>query len=143
MTVVETGSGAEATRPLLLDTHAVLWWFAGSARLSAIARAAIENPGAPKFVSAASAWEIATKLRLERLPDAARSDLAVDLERAIAGAGFQPLSITIADAEAAGRLPEPARDPFDRMLIAQALLRGLQIVSIETPFDAYGVTRIW
>lgn len=141
--MAEAEAGDEARRPLLLDTHAILWWFAGSSWMSATARAAIENPRAPKFVSAASAWEIATKLRLERLPDVARLDLAVDLERAVAGAGFQPLPISIADAEAAARLPEPAPDPFDRMLIAQAMLPGLALVSIEAPFDAYGVTRVW
>ena len=134
---------AGVARPLLLDTHAVLWWFAGSPRLSNAARAAIEDPRAPKFVSAASVWEIATKLRLDRLADAAPSGLARDLVGTITGAGFSPLPITLADAEAAGRLPEPARDPFDRMLIAQALGHGLVLVSIEAPFDAYEVVRVW
>lgn len=130
-----------APRPLLLDTHAVLWWFAGSPRLSDAARAAIEDDRAPKHVSAASVWEIATKVRLARLP--APAGPARDLAGAILGAGFLPLPITLEDAEAAGRLPEPLRDPFDRMLVAQATRRGLTLVSLEAPFDAYGVARVW
>lgn len=128
---------------LLLDTHALIWWFAGDARLSPAARVAVEDPAHPKLVSAASAWEIATKHRLGRLPEVDGTGLMRDLSGAIASAGFEPLPIMLADAQAAGRLPEPCRDPFDRMLIAQALERDLALVSIEAPFDAYGVTRVW
>ena len=127
----------------LLDTHALIWWFAGSGRLLEAARAAIEDPAHPKLVSAASAWEIATKHRLGRLPEAERAGLVRDLPAAVRGAGFEALPITLSDAKRAGGLPEPSRDPFDRMLIAQALEHDLALVSIEEPFDAYGVTRIW
>ena len=127
--------------PLLLDTHAVLWWFAASPRLTERARAAIADTRAPKHVSAASIWEIATKQRLDRLGGAAPPSR--DLVGLFAGAGFALIPITPADAEAAGRLPDPSRDPFDRMLVAQAMLRGMALVSNETPFDAYDVARVW
>ena len=89
-------------------------------------------------VSAAAAREIATKARLGRLPD-----IGVDIAGSIAGAGFEQISITVADAERAGRLPGPHRDPFDRMLIAQAMGRDIPIVSIDAVFDRYEVRRLW
>ena len=91
-------------------------------------------------MSAASAWEIATKQRLGKLPGAGA---VTDIAGGIAGQGFGELPIGVADAERAGRLPGPHRDPFDRMLIAQALTRNLTIVSIDSAFDRYGVSRLW
>ena len=126
---------------LLLDTHAFLWWLAGSRRLSADARAAIEDDANDVLVSAATAWEIATKHRLGKLPQAGL--VARDVPGAIAGQGFEELPITVDDAQRAGQLPGPHRDPFDRMLIAQAVVRGLALVSIEAVFDDYGVNRLW
>jgi PIN domain nuclease of toxin-antitoxin system len=99
------------------------------------------DPERRVLVSAASAWEITTKHRSGKLPGAA--DVAADVRGSIAGQGFEELAITLADAERAGRLPGPHRDPFDRMLIAQALARDLPLVSNETLFDGYGVTRLW
>ena len=93
------------------------------------------------FVSAVSAWEIATKHRLGKLPEADR--LAGDIRAGIAWQGFDELPITVADAERAGRLHGSHRDPFDRMLIAQALAHDLVIVSNEEAFDSYGVHRLW
>ena len=126
---------------ILLDTHALLWWLAGSDRLSAVARRAIADESHEVLVSAASAWEIAAKYRLGRLPGAAA--VAEDLGRYLLDQGFQGLAITVADGERAGRLPGPVRDPFDRMLIAQALARDVALVSVEKPFDGYGVRRMW
>ena len=126
---------------LLLDTHALLWWLDGDERLSAPARAAIGDPARSVLVSAASAWEITTKHRLGKLPGAA--EVALDVRGCVARQGFAALAITVADAERAGRLPGPHRDPFDRMLIAQALERELLLASNETLFDAYGVARLW
>ena len=126
---------------LLLDTHAFLWWLAGSERLSQSARSAIEDEENDVLVSAASAWEIATKYRLGKLPGAGR--VAVDVAASIASQGFEELPITVRDAERAGRLPGPHRDPFDRMLIAQVLGRGLVLVSVDGVFDYYGVNRLW
>jgi PIN domain nuclease of toxin-antitoxin system len=127
--------------PLLLDTHALIWWLAGDARLAALARDTIDGQRPQVFVSAASAWEIATKVRLGKLPGAAY--IAGDLGRFISDEGFQPLAVTVAHGQRAGALPGPVKDPFDRMLIAQAMLDGLQLVSIEQAFDAYGVVRLW
>ncbi len=126
---------------LLLDTHALLWWLAGSERLSQVARAAIETPATVVLVSAASAWEIATKYRLGKLPGAAA--VAHDIAGCIADQGFSTLPITVADSARAGGLAGTHRDPFDRMLIAQALADDLTLVSIETLFDGYGVRRLW
>ena len=126
---------------LLLDTHAFLWWLAGSRRLSGVARNVIEYPDNRVLVSAASAWEIATKHRLGKLPGA--DIVAGDVAAAIEDHGFRPLAITVAHAERAGRLPGPHRDPFDRMLIAQSLAHDLPLVSNESLFDQYGVRRIW
>ena len=125
----------------LLDTHAFLWWVADSKRLSAIAHRAIADETNNIVVSAASAWEIAAKFRLGRLPEGEAA--AVDVAGSVASQGFGELTISVADAERAGRLPGPHRDPFDRMLIAQALARDLVIVSIDTAFDRYGVNRLW
>jgi PIN domain nuclease of toxin-antitoxin system len=101
---------------LLLDTHALLWWLAGDESLPDLAQTAIADTGNAIFVSAASAWEVATKHRIGKLPGAGA--LAADFEGALAGQGFAPLSITPRHGQAAGALPGPNRDPFDRMLIA-------------------------
>ena len=126
---------------LLLDTHALIWWFTDAPQLSAAARAAIRDEGNEKHVSAASAWEIATKFRLGRLPGA--GPLVVDLNDEIARQGFLPLDITVAHGQDAGALDGPHRDPFDRILIAQAIAERMALVSNETAFDAYGVHRLW
>ena len=126
---------------LLLDTHAFLWWSEDNGRLSEDARRAIEDDTNVIFISAASVWEIATKYRLGKLPSA--EALVRDVPGAIASQGFAELSITVTDAARAGALPGPHRDPFDRMLIAQAQTRDLVLVSNEELFDQYGVRRLW
>jgi PIN domain nuclease of toxin-antitoxin system len=126
---------------LLLDTHALIWWLAGDALLSRAVRRALTDEGNDVFVSAASAWEIATKHRLGKL--AAAATLASDVAAAVAGQGFIELPITLRHAQAAGGLPGTHKDPFDRMLIAQASLENMMLVSRETVFDAYGVHRLW
>lgn len=93
------------------------------------------------LISAASAWEVTTKYRLGKLPGA--EAVALDFRGAIEGQSFQELAITVDDAARAGALPGPLRDPFDRILIAQALARNLVVVSIESIFDSYGVRRLW
>ena len=126
---------------LLLDTHALLWWLAGDEALSDTARGAIGDPDNEIFVSAAAAWEIATKYRLGRLPGAAI--VAADIASAVASQGFVELPINIRDGQTAGGLPAIHKDPFDRMLIAQAIAADMVIVSNERLFNAYGVTRLW
>jgi PIN domain nuclease of toxin-antitoxin system len=126
---------------LLLGTHAFLWWLAGDERLSTDAREAISEELDPIFVSAASVWEIATKHRLGKLPAASR--IVGDLAGVIESQGFVGLPITIRHGETAGALPGPHHDPFDRMLIAQALLDDLVLVSNEQAFGAYGARLLW
>lgn len=126
---------------LLLDTHAFLWWLAGDEALSVAARRAIANEGNDVFVSAASAWEITTKHRLGKLPGVAA--IVADLDAAIVDQSFIGLPISVRHGQVGGALPGPHRDPFDRMLIAQAIVDNLVLVSNEQSFDAYGVGRLW
>jgi PIN domain nuclease of toxin-antitoxin system len=126
---------------LLLDTHAFLWWLAGDEQLPPKARAVMADEANDIFVSAASAWEITTKHRLGKLPGVAA--IVGDIEAVITGQGFLPLPISIRHGQLGGDLPGPHRDPFDRMLIAQASAEGLTLVSNETAFEAYGIERLW
>lgn len=126
---------------LLLDTHALLWWLAGDAALAPAAKAAITDESNAVFISAACAWEIATKHRLGKLPETGA--IVAELDGAIAEQGFIGLPITVRHGQVAGALPGPHRDPFDRMLMAQAMVDNLVLISNEQPFDAYGVKRLW
>lgn len=126
---------------VLLDTHALLWWLAGDERLPPDARAIVAAPENVVYVSAASAWEVATKYRLGKLPGARA--LALDFAACVASQGFADLPISVEHAAAAGLLAIEHRDPFDRMLIAQSLALGLPLVSNEALFDRFGVTRLW
>ena len=133
--------GRSLTVQMLLDSHAFLWWIADSARLSGAARRAVEDDANTIFVSAASAWEITTKHCIGKLAQA--EVVARDVTGSIAGQAFEELAITVDDAARAGRLPGIHRDPFDRVLIAQALVRDLPVVSADRVFDGYGVRRLW
>lgn len=117
---------------LLLDAHAVLWWLADDPALDPVARSAIADPTNDVLVSAASIWEIEIKRALGKLVAPA------GLVRTIDAAGFDVLPITGQDAETAGSLPAHHRDPFDRMLVAQADRVGAFVVSRDTAFLAYG-----
>ncbi|MGH9583692.1 MAG: type II toxin-antitoxin system VapC family toxin [Bryobacteraceae bacterium] len=125
----------------LLDTHALLWWLSDDSALTKPARKIIAETKNVVFVSAASAWEIATKVRLGKLPTAA--DLAADFAGHIDREGFQILAVSGEHAIRAGLLPGTHKDPFDRMLIAQAQTENMPIVSNEALFDTYGVRRVW
>jgi len=129
------------SKGLLLDTHSFLWWLGGSDELSLPARTAIENEQTPVFISAATCWEIATKHRLGKLPFVAA--LISNLDDVIVQQGFAGLPITTRHGQAAGALPGPHKDPFDRMLIVQAMINDLLLVSNEAAFDSYGVRRLW
>ena len=126
---------------LLLDTHALIWWMSGEAGLSRAAEAAIRDGDVHVFVSAVSAYEIALKHGMGRLPKAGllaeRFEAEVDLE------GFDILPITAREASHVGRLDHTHRDPFDRLLIAQGLINNLTLVSNEQVFDSFGVARLW
>lgn len=121
---------------LLLDTHVLLWWLAADASLGKRARAAIGAPRASVFVSAASAWEISIKRALGKLvaPD--------DIAEQLAAHRFEPLSITIDHASAAGDLSPHHADPFDRMLVAQAHAEELTIVTRDPRFASYGIPTL-
>ena len=120
---------------LLLDTHTIIWW-ADDQPLAEAAAAAIRSPDNAKFVSAASIWEAEIKVQLGKL------QLEVDLAAGSLAHGFEALLITFDHARAAGRLPRHHDDPFDRMLVAQAQLEGLTIVTRDPVFDRYAVPVI-
>ena len=126
---------------LILDTHTLLWWLFDDPRLSTAARASIANPKARIWVSAASAWEVATKARLGKLPEA--GDVAAKLPHYIRQARFLELPITIGHSLKAGALPGPHRDPFDRMLIAQSFITDYPVVTTDQVFKEYGAKVIW
>lgn len=127
---------------LLLDTHAFLWWVFADPKLSRAARTAISDEAQNSvFVSAASAWEITTKYRIGKLSGA--RVVAEDVSGVITAEGFNPLAVSVLHAERAGGLAGDHRDPFDRMLIAQAISEDLSLVSNERVFEAYGVKRLW
>ena len=126
---------------LLLDTHALLWWLAEPDRLSTAAHQAIADPGNRVHVSAASGWEIATKVRLGKLP--AASELLDDLPQLLAAQGFEKLPITLLHGLHAGRYPMAHRDPFDRLLAAQAELGGLTLVSLDPALQSFPCNLLW
>jgi PIN domain nuclease of toxin-antitoxin system len=125
----------------LLDTNALIWWVAGDDRISARLRRMLGQPDHDVYVSAATAWEIATKVRIGKLkmPHA----LLRDFVEAIELLGFQPLPITLKHAYDVGQLPGAHRDPFDRMLAAQARVEGLSLVSSDPAFRAFGIATVW
>ncbi|MBZ5599879.1 MAG: type II toxin-antitoxin system VapC family toxin [Acidobacteriia bacterium] len=126
---------------VLLDTHALLWWWGEENRLSPRARKLIADEGNEILVSAASAWEISTKVRLGKLLVAI--DLVRDFSDYLSRDGFFALPITAEHGLRAGLLPGPHKDPFDRMLVAQSQMEAIPIVSNEEVFDSYGARRIW
>jgi PIN domain nuclease of toxin-antitoxin system len=126
---------------LLLDTHTLLWWAFGSPELSRRASALIADRSNVVFVSSASAWEISTKHRLGRLPEAAV--LVQDMPGWFERVGLTELPITVAHAQRAGALPQPHRDPFDRMLAAQSLLENVPILGRDDVLRDLGVQLVW
>lgn len=126
---------------ILLDTHALLWWFAGDPALSRRAETLMDDPGNTILVSAASAWEICTKVRLGKLPTG--QTLCEEFGDYLQRFHFTPLAISVEHARLAGRLPGPHRDPFDRMLAAQALSEGVPLVTNDSTFAGFGLNVIW
>jgi len=125
----------------LLDTHTLIWWMSADSHLSRAARAMIEDRDNVNLVSAVSAWEIATKVRLGRLPAAA--GLVQNFVDDLARERIEILDVTANHAIRAGFLPGPHKDPFDRMLLSQALAENIPIVSNDRALDGYGVQRLW
>lgn len=126
---------------LLVDTHALLWWAFDAKDLSRRARALLADRDNAIYVSAATAWEIATKHRLGRLPEVAV--LVADMPGWFARAGLAELPITTAHAQRAGALLAPHRDPFDRMIAAQSLLEDLPVLGRDEALLDFGVRLVW
>lgn len=126
---------------VLIDTHALLWALMESDRLSKRAKTVIEDPANRLLVSSASAWEIATKFRLGRLPEA--ESVVRGYPHHLARLGTTELPISAEHALLAGTLPAEHRDPFDRMLAAQALIEGVPIVSCDEALTAFRVSLLW
>ena len=125
----------------LLDTHALLWFYLDDPRLGTRARATILDPGIDKLVSPASYWEMAIKVGKGQYVLA--KPFEEFLREAIELNGFGCLHILPRHAALLTTLPPHHKDPFDRLLIAQALSENIAIVSLDEQFDSYGVTRIW
>ena len=125
---------------VLIDTHALIWWLEGSKRLTGRALSILSNSNHMVLVSAASAWELAIKVALGKLSAAG---LVTNLPSHISEEGFIEQPITVEHAVRAGMLPAHHRDPFDRLLAAQAQSLDVAIVSGDKIFDRYGIRRIW
>jgi PIN domain nuclease of toxin-antitoxin system len=128
-----------AGRPILLDTHALLWWASNDRRLSSKVRRRVADPAKVVLVSAASAWEIATKVRLRKLTWTAPDSV----ESYCIGQGFKLLPMTFAHGERAGSWPLDHGDPFDRMLAAQAEMEGLPLATDDPRIKAFGIETFW
>jgi PIN domain nuclease of toxin-antitoxin system len=126
---------------LLLDTHTLLWTLLDDPRLSEKAQAAVADPANEIIVSAVSLYEITQKHRNGKLPQSA--PFVRDYARMMAGLDWTPLPVTIDHAALAGGMDIDHRDPFDRMLIAQARIERIPLVTNEELFDRFGVERVW
>lgn len=124
---------------LLLDTHALIWWLTNDDHLSASARTAIAAATNQVFASACSGYEIAYKRQRGRLP----SPLPLPIADLVRRARFTALPVTAEHAEAAGRLPGPHRDPWDRIMMAQALAEQCHMVTVDKVFSDYNVPVLW
>ncbi len=126
---------------VLLDAHTMLWFFWDDPHLSARAKALIEDADNRKLVSIATCWEIAIKVGLGKL-DLGESSQSF-LPREIARNNFELLPISLSHVTMVEGLVAHHRDPFDRLLVAQALTEGLPLVSADSIFDQYGIDRLW
>ncbi len=126
---------------LLLDTHACLWFLSGDARLNATARALIEDVNNERFLSMASLWEIAIKMGLGKL--LAGQNFRTLFPALLTSNSIDLLPIKVAHVAQVATLPMHHRDPFDRLLVAQALTENLPLISADSAFDIYGVRRLW
>ena len=126
---------------VLLDTSTMLWWFAGDAKLSTTARNVLSDDDTIILVSAASAWEICAKVRIGKLPTG--HDLCENFLNIMTEHQFEPLAITVEHGRLAGRMAGAHKDPFDRILAAQALVENVPLVTSDPAFVAFGVKVVW
>lgn len=124
-----------------MDTHTLVWWIKSSPMVSDTARAAIASEESVVFVSVISAWEIAIKVGRGKWPDAEK--LLEEFEPAIAEERFQLLTVSVSHARKAGLLASDHRDPFDRLLAAQASIEGLTLVSADARMAQLGAAVLW
>jgi PIN domain nuclease of toxin-antitoxin system len=127
---------------VLLDTHAFLWWVADDPRLSPRARRILAESANEVYFSAASGWELAIKARLGRL-SVGGADIADFVAEQLAVNGFQVLPVNLSHALRTYALPDHHKDPFDRMLVAQAISEELALVSADRKLAAYKVRIVW
>lgn len=127
-----------AASKLLLDTHALLWWASGDKALSRKVRRLVEDDSTHVFVSAATAWEISTKVRLGKLTWGSES-----IEAYCASQRFDLLPVSFSHAERAGSWPQDHGDPFDRMLAAQSAIDRLQLATNDRTISVFGIETIW
>jgi PIN domain nuclease of toxin-antitoxin system len=126
---------------LLLDTHALVWWFFDNPKLSRAAYARIGSSGEAVYVSAATAWEIATKVRIGKMPEGRA--LAENFAGYLQQQDFRPLPISVAHARLAGAISASHKDPFDRLLAAQAQCENFAVVTADPAFESLGVRIFW
>lgn len=126
---------------LLVDTHVLLWAIDDPRQLSPVATTALQDPANDLLLSAATIWEIAIKVGLKKLT--LKDPYRQWMNQALADLGLSILPITVDYADAQAGLPGHHKDPFDRLIIAQALIEGIPVVGADLDFDPYGVTRLW
>jgi PIN domain nuclease of toxin-antitoxin system len=125
--------------PILLDTHTLIWWALDDRRLPARVRRRIENRASEVVVSAATAWEIATKVRLRRLSWA----VSTSVREYALGQGFSLLAVSFEHAERAGSWPQDHGDPFDRMLAAQSAIERMPLATNDPQMATFGIETTW
>ena len=126
---------------LLLDTHALVWWFIDSPRMPERTKALIDDPNNEVFVSAATAWELATKYRLGKMPEAEL--LVRDFFGHLRDCNLEELPVSVEHGHRAGLLPGNHKDPFDRMLAAQAIIEDLALVTADPELAGLGARVLW
>ncbi|MEF0942295.1 type II toxin-antitoxin system VapC family toxin [Rhizobium sp. BR 362] len=125
----------------LLDTHALLWWLTADPRLSSVAKNAIEDPDASRYISSVTPFEIATKVRIGKL-DFAR-EIADNFDSYVAAGAFKSLDVNTGHALLAGKMPGNHKDPFDRLLAAQCKAEKLSLITADPAFAEFGLDLVW
>ncbi|HEY0764051.1 MAG TPA: type II toxin-antitoxin system VapC family toxin [Pyrinomonadaceae bacterium] len=126
---------------LLIDSHALIWYVDQHQQLSPASHAAISDPANELLLSAGSIWEIAIKIGFGKL--VLTQPYALWMSQVLIDLGITVLPITVEYADAQARLPKHHSDPFDRLIVAQAIVEKVSIVSADASMDAYGITRVW
>ena len=126
---------------ILLDTHAFLWWLTANPKLSAKAKAAIEDSSATRYISSATGFEITNKVRIGKL-DFGRP-IVENFDSILADGGFAKLSLSMAHTFLAGQMGGAHKDPFDRMLAAQCKLENLSLITVDPAFQEFGIDIVW